>query len=87
MSQVFFHQMTTAAAGTNLRAIHLRPGCALQVSGTTVLATRCKEIGCTCAEHMPWNGLQSRSEAQVNFRNQRWIANSTQQARWIANPV
>ena len=44
------------------------------------LATRCKENGHTCAEHMPWNGLQSRSGTQVNFRNQRWTANPSPSA-------
>ena len=29
---------------------------------------------------MPWNGLQSRSEEQVNFRNQRRIANPSPSA-------
>ena len=44
------------------------------------LATRCNENGHTCAEHMPWNGLQSHSGAQVNFlkRYGGW--------RRIANP-
>ena len=39
---------------------------------------RCKEKGHTCAEHMPWNGLQSHSWKQVNFRNQHQIANLSQ---------
>ena len=31
-------------------------------------APRCKENGHTCAEHMPWNGLQSRSRGAGEFR-------------------
>ena len=30
-------------------------------------APRCKENGHTCAEHMPWNGLQSRSRGAGEF--------------------
>ena len=52
------------------------------------LATRCKENGHTCAEHMPWNGLQSHSGAQVNFLKWyggwRRIANPSQQNTQIS---
>ena len=52
------------------------------------LATRCNENGHTCAEHMPWNGLQSHSGAQVNFLKRyggwRRIANPSQQNTQIS---
>ncbi len=43
-------------------------------------APRWKGNGYTCAKCMPQNGLQSRSEEQVNFRNQRRIANPSPSA-------
>ena len=43
-------------------------------------APRWKGNGYTCAKCMPQNGLQSHSGQQVNFRNQRRIANPSPSA-------